>query len=99
MVVRSEGSAHLKDHMARLACPRASRRDQAPALHASNVVHARCGCWAGFHCCPHPVLASGLLTMDDSHQIKLFEEDAGEIAPPEEGLYLGTSGWSYSDWE
>jgi uncharacterized protein YecE (DUF72 family) len=37
--------------------------------------------------------------MDDPHQIKLFEEDAGEIAPPEEGLYLGTSGWSYSDWE
>lgn len=37
--------------------------------------------------------------MDDPQQIKLFEEDAGEIAPPEEGLYLGTSGWSYADWE
>jgi uncharacterized protein DUF72 len=27
--------------------------------------------------------------MDDSEQIKLFEE----------GLYLGTSSWSYADWE
>lgn len=23
----------------------------------------------------------------------------GEIEPPERGLYLGTSGWSYADWE
>ena len=37
--------------------------------------------------------------MEDPQQIKLFEEDTGEISPPEEGLYLGTSGWSYSDWE
>ena len=37
--------------------------------------------------------------MEDPQQIKLFEEDAGEISPPEEGLYLGTSGWSYADWE
>src|SRR4028119_1241796 len=46
-----------------------------------------------------PVLASGLLTMEDPQQIKLFEEDAGETSPPDEGLYLGTSGWSYTDWE
>jgi uncharacterized protein YecE (DUF72 family) len=37
--------------------------------------------------------------MEDTQQNKLFEEDAGEISPPEEGLYLGTSGWSYADWE
>jgi uncharacterized protein YecE (DUF72 family) len=37
--------------------------------------------------------------MDDPRQIQLFEEDAGEISPPEERLYLGTSGWSYADWE
>ena len=45
------------------------------------------------------MLASGLITMKDPQQIKLFEEDAGETFPPEEGLYLGTSGWSYADWE
>jgi uncharacterized protein YecE (DUF72 family) len=37
--------------------------------------------------------------MEDPQQTKLFEEDAGETSPPEEGLYLGTSGWSYADWE
>jgi uncharacterized protein YecE (DUF72 family) len=37
--------------------------------------------------------------MEDPQQIQLFEEDAGESSPPEEGLYLGTSGWSYADWE
>ena len=37
--------------------------------------------------------------MEDPKQIQLFETSAGEIAPPEEGLYLGTSGWSYADWE
>ena len=37
--------------------------------------------------------------MDDPQQIKLFEQDAGETCPPEENLYLGTSGWSYADWE
>ena len=37
--------------------------------------------------------------MEDSQQTKLFEEDSGEISPPEEGLYLGTCGWSYADWE
>jgi uncharacterized protein YecE (DUF72 family) len=37
--------------------------------------------------------------MDDPRQIQLFEEEAGEISPSEEGLYLGTSGWSYADWE
>ena len=45
------------------------------------------------------MLASGLLVMEDPPQIKLFKEDAGEVSPPEEGLYLGTSGWSYADWE
>jgi len=45
------------------------------------------------------VLASGLLVMEDPQQFKLFEEDAGEVSLPEEGLYLGTSGWSYADWE
>lgn len=46
-----------------------------------------------------PVLASGFHIMEDPQQTKLFEEDAGEISPPERGLYLGTSGWSYADWE
>jgi uncharacterized protein YecE (DUF72 family) len=37
--------------------------------------------------------------MEDPRQIRLFEASARKIAPPEEGLYLGTSGWSYADWE
>jgi uncharacterized protein YecE (DUF72 family) len=37
--------------------------------------------------------------VNDPQQIKLFEQDAGETYPPEENLYLGTSGWSYADWE
>ena len=37
--------------------------------------------------------------MTEPLQTKLFEEDAGEVSPPESGLYLGTSGWSYADWE
>ncbi|MGB3683910.1 MAG: DUF72 domain-containing protein [Rubrobacteraceae bacterium] len=32
-------------------------------------------------------------------QEKLFTEGAGRVEPPEPGLYLGTSGWSYADWE
>jgi uncharacterized protein YecE (DUF72 family) len=45
------------------------------------------------------MLASGFRSMEDPLQTRLFEEDAGEVSPPEEGLYLGTSGWSYADWE
>jgi len=37
--------------------------------------------------------------MDDSAQQRLFAETPGSIEPPEERLYLGTSGWSYPDWE
>jgi uncharacterized protein YecE (DUF72 family) len=37
--------------------------------------------------------------MDDSAQQRLFAETPGSIKPPEDGLYLGTSGWSYADWE
>ncbi len=37
--------------------------------------------------------------MEGAGQERLFETSAEEIAPPEEGLYLGTSGWSYADWE
>src|SRR5215213_2390069 len=37
--------------------------------------------------------------MDDSAQQRLFAETPGSIEPPEPGLYLGTSGWSYADWE
>jgi hypothetical protein len=37
--------------------------------------------------------------MDDPQQQRLFLEDAGEISPAEDRLYLGTSGWSYEDWE
>jgi uncharacterized protein YecE (DUF72 family) len=37
--------------------------------------------------------------MDDSAQQRLFAETPGNIEPPETGLYLGTSGWSYADWE
>lgn len=32
-------------------------------------------------------------------QDRLFDEGAGKVEPPEPGLYLGTSGWSYADWE
>jgi uncharacterized protein YecE (DUF72 family) len=37
--------------------------------------------------------------MDDSRQERLSVENPGRISPPEPGLYLGTSGWSYADWE
>jgi uncharacterized protein YecE (DUF72 family) len=37
--------------------------------------------------------------MDDPVQQRLFAETPGSIEPPETGLYLGTSGWSYADWE
>jgi uncharacterized protein YecE (DUF72 family) len=37
--------------------------------------------------------------MDESRQERLFVESEGRISPPEPGLYLGTSGWSYADWE
>jgi len=37
--------------------------------------------------------------MEEPGQEKLFETSAGEISPPEKGLYLGTSGWAYADWE
>jgi uncharacterized protein YecE (DUF72 family) len=37
--------------------------------------------------------------MDHSRQERLFAESPGRISPPEPGLYLGTSGWSYADWE
>lgn len=36
--------------------------------------------------------------MGESEQQKLFEA-TGSVEPPEPGLYLGTSGWSYADWE
>lgn len=32
-------------------------------------------------------------------QDRLFTENTGSISPPEPELYLGTSGWSYADWE
>ncbi len=37
--------------------------------------------------------------VENSPQEKLFLEEPGRPAAPEPGLYLGTSGWSYSDWE
>jgi uncharacterized protein YecE (DUF72 family) len=35
----------------------------------------------------------------DPRQERLFAETPGCVSPPEPGLYLGTSGWSYADWE
>lgn len=32
-------------------------------------------------------------------QDRLFTENTGSISPPERGLYLGTCGWSYAEWE
>jgi uncharacterized protein YecE (DUF72 family) len=52
--------------------------------------------WAGVHCCSCVSIPASL---DDPRQIQLFEDEDGEISPPEERLYLGTSGWSYADWE
>src|ERR687897_3177550 len=37
--------------------------------------------------------------MDDSGQQRLFAKTPGSIERPERGLYLGTSGWSYADWD
>jgi uncharacterized protein YecE (DUF72 family) len=45
------------------------------------------------------VASSSLETVDDSRQERLFAESPGRISPPEPGLYLGTCGWSYADWE
>jgi uncharacterized protein YecE (DUF72 family) len=35
----------------------------------------------------------------EAQQERLFGGMPGEIRPPEPNLYLGTSGWSYADWE
>jgi uncharacterized protein YecE (DUF72 family) len=47
------------------------------------------------------VVASSSLekTVDDPRQERLSVENPGTISPPEPNLYLGTSGWSYADWE
>jgi uncharacterized protein YecE (DUF72 family) len=46
------------------------------------------------------VVASPFLeAMDEPGQERLFAQSPGRISPPEPGLYLGTSGWSYADWE
>jgi hypothetical protein len=45
------------------------------------------------------VASSSLKIMDEARQERLFAESRGRISPPEPGLYLGTSGWSYADWE
>ena len=45
------------------------------------------------------VASSFLEAMDEPRQERLFAENPGRISPPEPGLYLGTSGWSYADWE
>ena len=37
--------------------------------------------------------------MNAPRQERLFLETPGSIEPPERDLYLGTSGWSYADWE
>jgi uncharacterized protein YecE (DUF72 family) len=37
--------------------------------------------------------------MDDPRQERLSVENPSRSSPPEPGLYLGTSGWSYADWE
>jgi len=38
--------------------------------------------------------------VSEPQQERLFAEvPSGSIEPPEKGLYLGTSGWSYADWE
>jgi uncharacterized protein YecE (DUF72 family) len=35
----------------------------------------------------------------EPRQERLFAETPGSVSPPEPCLYLGTSGWSYADWE
>ncbi|WP_160309670.1 DUF72 domain-containing protein [Rubrobacter aplysinae] len=42
---------------------------------------------------------AGTAGTEEQIQDKLFDEGAGRVEPPEPGLYLGTSGWSYADWE
>jgi uncharacterized protein YecE (DUF72 family) len=37
--------------------------------------------------------------MDEPRQERLFAENPSRISPAEPGLYLGTCGWSYADWE
>lgn len=44
--------------------------------------------------------ASIVALVSEPRQERLFAEvPSGSIEPPERGLYLGTSGWSYADWE
>jgi Protein of unknown function DUF72 len=45
------------------------------------------------------VASSFLEAMDEPRQERLSVENPATISPPEPGLYLGTSGWSYADWE
>jgi uncharacterized protein YecE (DUF72 family) len=46
------------------------------------------------------VVASFFLeAMDEPRQERLFAENLSRISPAEPGLYLGTCGWSYADWE
>jgi uncharacterized protein YecE (DUF72 family) len=46
------------------------------------------------------VVASFFLeAMDEPRQERLFAENPSRISPAEPGLYLGTCGWSYADWE
>ena len=73
----------------------------ASLVHGANVVHAAGRNRKSFHkTVGARVVASQLRgRMDDSAQQRLFAETPGSIEPPEEGLYLGTSGWSYADWE
>ena len=40
-----------------------------------------------------------LEAMDEPRQERLFAENPSRISPAEPGLYLGTCGWSYADWE
>jgi uncharacterized protein YecE (DUF72 family) len=45
------------------------------------------------------MFVAGTVRQEEPIQDKLFDEGAGKVEPPEPGLYLGTSGWSYADWE
>ena len=45
------------------------------------------------------VASPSLEIMDDPRQQRFPVENPGRISPPEPRLYLGTSGWSYADWE
>lgn len=69
-------------------------------FHSANLIHPGWTNRKSFHknalsCC----VSIADVAVDKPLQQQLFEGGTGHVEPPVSGLYLGTSGWSYEDWE